>query len=160
MEPGGPSAKEQGQALLALLGVSGGTGAPPAAQPVSSVTPVAKPVVTISTSAPDPPQPPEAGMWGDLQAPSSALAPPAGGVYGNTAPMVPLPAAAPMMVVPPELAPLVNELMAQAQVPLSAASLEGVDEAQRDSLLGERLYALLSATHAAPQAGKITGMLP
>ena len=42
--------------------------------------------------------------------------------------------------------------MAQAQVPLSAASLEGVDEAQRDSLLGERLYALLSATHAAPQA--------
>ena len=46
----------------------------------------------------------------------------------------------------------VNELMAQAQVPLSAASLEGVDEAQRDSLLGERLYALLSATHAAPQA--------
>ena len=49
MEPGGPSAKEQGQALLALLGVSGGTGAPPAAQPVSSVTPVAKPVVAIST---------------------------------------------------------------------------------------------------------------
>ena len=103
-------------------------------------------------------------MWGDLQAPSSALAPPAGGVYGNTAPMVPLPPAAPaapaapvapaapMMVVPPELVPLVNELMAQAQVPLSAASLEGVDEAQRDSLLGERLYALLSATHAAPQA--------
>ena len=79
-------------------------------------------------------------MWGDLQAPSSELAPPAGGVYGNTAPMVPLPPAAPMMVVPPELVPLVNELMAQAQVPLSAASLEGVDEAQRDSLLGERLY--------------------
>ena len=26
-----------------------------------------------------------------------------------------------MMVLPPELAPLVNELMAQAQVPLSAA---------------------------------------
>ena len=133
MEPGGPSAKEQGQALLALLGVSGGTGAPPAAQPVSSVTPVAKPVVTISPSAPDPPPPPEAGMWGDLQAPSSALAPPAGGVYGNTAPMVPLPPAAPaapaapvapaapMMAVPPELVPLVNELMAQAQVPLSAA---------------------------------------
>ena len=37
-------------------------------------------------------------------------------------------------------------------MPLSAASLEGVEEAQRDALLGERLYALLSATHAAEQA--------
>ena len=58
----------------------------------------------------------------------------------------------PMVPVPPELVPLVSELMAQAQVPLSAASLEGVEEAQRDALLGERLYALLSATHAAEQA--------
>ena len=109
---------------------------------------------TVTTAAPEPPPPPEAGMWGELQAPSAVLAAPAdgGAIYGNTAPMVPLPPTVPMVPVPPELVPLVSELMAQAQVPLSAASLEGVEEAQRDALLGERLYALLSATHAAEQA--------
>ena len=44
-------------------------------------------------------------------------------------------------------------------MPLSAAQLEGVEEGQRDAMLGERLYALLMATHAAPVAGKVTGML-
>ena len=67
-------------------------------------------------------------MWGELQAASSVLAPPADGgtIYGNTAPMVPLPPTVPMVPVPPELVPLVSELMAQAQVPLSAASLDVV----------------------------------
>tara|TARA_B110001452_G_C15092357_1_gene381117 strand:+ start:255 stop:413 length:159 start_codon:yes stop_codon:yes gene_type:complete len=41
---------------------------------------------------------------------------------------------------------------------LSAATLEGLEEAQRDAMLGERLYALISQVEGQERAGKITGI--
>ena len=55
-------------------------------------------------------------------------------------------------------ASLCAELMWMAQVPISAAQLEGVEEEARDAMLGERLYALICHVDG-PRAGKITGML-
>mmetsp|Transcript_40584 Transcript_40584/g.134309 ORF Transcript_40584/g.134309 Transcript_40584/m.134309 type:complete len:123 (-) Transcript_40584:619-987(-) len=64
----------------------------------------------------------------------------------------------PMPPPPDATSMLTHELTRQRESPWSIAELEKLEEEERDSMLGERLYPLIAILEP-DRAGKITGML-